>query len=54
MVEGSAAPIFQKRRKIDKDSKDNKIDKLCKQVENLHFMMMKPPTQAPEKGEAVC
>ena len=54
MVEGSTTPIFQKRRKIDKDSKDNKIDELCKQVENLHFMMMNPPRQAFKKGEAVC
>ncbi len=38
---GSAMPIFQKVKKIDKDSKDNKIDELCKQAEYLLLLMMK-------------
>ena len=41
MMVGSAMPIFQKVKKIDKDSKDNKIDELCKQAEYLLLLMMK-------------
>ena len=42
-MEGSAAPLFKQMKKFEKDAKEEKIDKLCKQVENLHLMMMKQP-----------
>ncbi len=43
MMEGSVSPLFKQTKKFDKDPKENKIDQLCKQVENLHLMIMKSP-----------
>ncbi len=54
MLDGSTTSIFQQTKKFDKDPKEVKIDELCKQVENLHLMMMKKPRQAPKQAESVC
>ncbi len=54
MIQGSAAPLFKQMKKFEKDAKEEKIDKLCKQVENLNLMMMKQPRQAPKQVETVC
>ncbi len=54
MMESSAIPIFQKVKKIEKDSKDNKIDELCKQIQNLNLMIMQQPRRALKQREAVC
>ena len=40
MLDGTTTSIFQQTKKFDKDAKETKIDELCKQVENLHLMMM--------------
>ncbi len=41
MMDETTVPIFQQTKKFDKDPKETKINELCKQVENLHLMMMK-------------
>ena len=45
VIDRTAAPIFPKIKKFDKDPKETKIGELCKQVENLHLMMMKQVRQ---------
>ncbi len=45
MVEGPTTLIFQQTTKVDQKRKDDKIDELCKQVENLYLMMKKQPKQ---------
>ncbi len=54
MTESSVAQIFKRTTKLDRDPKEDKIDKLCKQFENLHLMMMKQPREAQKQAEAVC
>ncbi len=53
MMDITANPILQHTKKFDKDPKEAKIAKLCKQVENLHLMMMRQPRKAPKKAESV-
>ena len=54
MLDGTTNSILQQTKKFDKDPKEATIDELCKQVENLHLMMMKQPRQAPKQAEPVC
>ncbi len=54
MMNNTAASIFQQTKMFDKDPTEAKIDKLWKQVKNLHLMMMKQPRQAPKLAEPVC
>ena len=54
MMDRTAAPIFPQTKKFDKDPKEIKIDKLYKQVENLHLMMKKQPRKAPKQADPLC
>ena len=47
------AALFQQAKKFGKNPKEDKIDELCKQVENLHLTMMKQPRQALKQVEPV-
>ncbi len=53
-MEGSTAPLFQQTKKFEKNRREDKIDELCKQVGNLHLMMMKQPRQDPKQAKPVC
>ncbi len=54
MIDGSTTSTFQQAKKSDKDPKEATIDELCKQDENLHFVMMKQLRQAPKQAEPMC
>ncbi len=41
-------------KKFEKDSKEDKIGELCKQVENRDLMMTKQPRKASKKAGRVC
>ena len=53
MMGGTTTTKIVRSEKRDKDSKDSKIDELCKQVENLHLMMTKQP-RVPRQAEPLC
>ncbi len=53
-MDGSAVSLFKQIKKFDTDPKEHKVDELCKQIENLLFMMMKQPRQAPKQAEPLC
>ncbi len=54
MMEGSVAQFLKQTKRFYKDPKDDKIDELCRQVENIHLIMMKQPRQAPKQAKSVC
>ncbi len=53
MIDGTAATIFQQTKKFAKDPKEASIDELCKQVKNLHLLLMKQPMHASKQAEPV-
>ncbi len=53
-MEGTEALILQQAKKFDKNPKEAKIDELCKQIENLHLMMMKKPRKALKQAQLLC
>ncbi len=54
MMESSVAQLFKRTTKLGRDPKEDKIDELCEQVENLHLMIMKQPRKAQKQAETVC
>ncbi len=54
MMEGQTTPIFQQARKMDKKEREDKINELCKKVENLQLMMTKQIKQRPKQVEPAC
>ncbi len=52
MIEGSETSTFQKKNKFDKDPKDNRMDDLCKQEENLRLIRMEQSRQGPKQVES--
>ncbi len=54
MVDGSAKATFQKSMKVQRDTSDKEIEELCKQVENLLWMMKQQPKQSMKQMEPGC
>ncbi len=51
MMEGQTMSIFQREERMDKKQREDKIDELCKQVENHNLMIMKQQRQGPQQVE---
>ncbi len=54
MMNGAATSMCQQKNKSNKDQKEAKIDEICKQVGNLHLMMMKQHWEDSKQAEPVC
>ena len=54
MMQGQTTPIFNERKRMYEKVREEKIDELCKQVEDLHLMMTKQPRQGPKQVEPTC